>query len=399
MKLNSIYNRYVLKEMLAPFSINVLVFTFLFLMTELTKITNWIVNYNLSIVSVLTLIFLTMPYFLMFIIPMSIMLAVVLTFLRLSADNEIVALKSCGMSLYGLLPPVLIFSFAGFFFTLFITLYGVPKSKSTLEDMVLEMAASNIDIGLKERTFNDAFKNVMLYVNKIDLNQKKLIDIFIEDKRQRNIISTVVAPEGRLFTEPGKFIIHMVMSNGTIHQTNLKEHTATSIHFDTYKLSLDLKKEIERAENREKDRDEMSITELQQVVKQSNEKDEDYYKAKIAIHRRFSIPVACLTLGLLAFPLGIQSKTGKRSFRLILCLILFLLYYLLLTAGYSLGKKGIYPPIIGMWMPNVTMAVICVYFLFQATKERTLKIELFLQRLVQLIYRLYLRKRIHQHPG
>ena len=231
MKLNSIIHRYVLKEMLAPFSINVLVFTFLFLMTELIKITNWIVNYNLSIFSVLNAYFFTMPWFLMFIIPMSVMLAVVLTFLRMSADNEIVALKSCGLSVYGLLPPVLIFSLAGFLVTLFMTLYGVPKAKATVEDMVLEMAASNVDIGLKERTFNDAFKNVMLYVNKIDLSQKKLIDIFIEDKRQRDIISTVVAPEGRLFSEPGKFIFHMVLSNGTIHQTNVKEHSANSIRF------------------------------------------------------------------------------------------------------------------------------------------------------------------------
>lgn len=382
MKLNSIVNRYVLKEMLAPFSINVLVFTFLFLMTELIKITNWIVNYNLSIFSVLTLIFFTMPWFLMFIIPMSVMLAVVLTFLGMSAENEIVALKSCGLSVYGLLPPVLIFSFAGFLLTLFMTLYGVPKAKATLEDIVLEMAASNVAIGLKERTFNDAFKDVMLYVNKIDLNQKKLIDIFIEDKRQRNIISTVIAPEGRLFSEPGKFIFHLVLSNGTIHQTNLKEHSANSIRFDTYKLSLDMNKELEKTEEREKGREEMSIAELQQVVNESTEKDKDYYKAQIVIHRRFALPVACLALGLLAFPLGIiQSKSGKRSSGLILCLFFFLLYYLLLTAGYTLGKKGIYPPVIGMWLPNLTMTGIGVYFLFQTTKERTLKIERLFQRI------------------
>ncbi len=395
MKLNSIIHRYVLKEMLAPFSINVLVFTFLFLMTELIKITNWIVNYNLNIFSVLTLVFFSMPWFLMFIIPMSVMLAVVLTFLRMSADNEIVALKSCGLSVYGLLPPVLIFSLAGFLVTLFMTLYGVPKAKATVEDMVFEMAASNVDIGLKERTFNDAFKNVMLYVNKIDLGQKKLIDIFIEDKRQQDIISTVVAPEGRLFSEPGKLIFHMVLSNGTIHQTNVKKHTANSIHFDTYKLSLDLKKELENAEEREKDREEMSIAELQQVVKESTEKDKDYYKAQITIHRRFSLPAACLALGLLAFPLGIQSKSGKRSFGLILCLFFFLLYYLMLMAGYALGKKGIYPPVIGMWLPNLTMAVLGVYFLVQATREKTLKIESFLQRIVQFFSRLRHFKRIH----
>ena len=395
MKLNSIVNRYVLTEMLAPFSINVIVFTFLFLMAELVKITNWIVNYNLSIFSVFTLIFFTMPWFLMFIIPMSVMLAVVLTFLRLSGDNEIVALKSCGLSIYGLLPPVLIFSFAGFLLTLFMTVYGVPKAKATLENMVLEMAASNVDIGLKERTFNDAFKNVMLYVNKIDLNQKKLIDIFIEDKRQQNIISTVVAPEGRLFSEPGKFIFHMVLSNGTIHQTNLKEHSANSIRFDTYTLSLDLKKELENAEEREKGREEMSIAELQQVVDESTEKDKDYYKAQIVMHRRFALPVSCLALGLLAFPLGLQTKSTKRSSGLILCLFSFLLYYLLLTAGYTLGKKGIYPPAIGMWLPNLTMAGIGVYFLFQATKEKTLKVERLLQRIGLLFSRLRHFKHVH----
>ena len=395
MKLNSIVNRYILKEMLAPFSINVIVFTFLFLMTELIKITNWIVNYNLSIFSVFTLIFFTMPWFLMFIIPMSVMLAVVLTFLRLSADNEIVALKSCGLSVYGLLPPVLIFSVCGFLITLFMTLYGVPKSKAVLEDMVLEMAASNVHIGLKERTFNDAFKNVMLYVNKIDINQKKLIDLFIEDKRQQNIISTVVAPEGRLFSEPGKFIFHLVLSNGTIHQTNLKEHSANSIRFDTYKLSLDLKKEMEKAEEREKDREEMSIDELQQFVSESTKKDKDYYKAQIVIHRRFSIPVACLALGFLAFPLGIQSKSSKRSSGLILCLFFFLFYYVLLTAGYTMGKKGIYPPAIGMWLPNLTMACFGMYFLIQSTKEKTLKIELILQYILKLFSKLRHRNHVH----
>ena len=395
MKLNSIINRYVLKEMLAPFSINVLVFTFLFLMTELIKITNWIVNYNLSVFSVLTLVFFTMPWFLMFIIPMSVMLAVVLTFLRLSADNEIVALKSCGLSVYGLLPPVLIFSFAGFLLTLFMTLYGVPKAKATLEEIVLEMAASNVDIGLKERTFNDAFKNVMLYVSRIDINQKKLIDIFIEDKRQRNIVSTVIAPEGRLYSEPGTFIFHMVLSNGTIHQTNLKDHSANSIRFDTYKLCLDLKKELEKADKRRKGREEMSIAELQQVVNESTKKDKNYYKAQIVIHRRFSLPAACLALGLLAFPLGIQSKSGKRSSGLILCLFFFLLYYLLITLGYTLGKKGIYPPVIGMWLPNLAMAGIGLYFLFQTTKEKSLRIERLLQRIVQLISRLRHFKHIH----
>ena len=129
-----------------------------------------------------------------------------------------------------------------------------------------DLAASHADIGLKERTFNDAFKDVMLYVSRIDTQQKKVDDIFIEDKRQPDIVSTVVAPEGRLFSEPEKFTFHLLLSNGTIHQTNLKERSATSIQFATYKLSLDFKKEIDDLENRDKHREAMSIAELREYM-------------------------------------------------------------------------------------------------------------------------------------
>jgi lipopolysaccharide export system permease protein len=387
MKLNSITNRYILKEMCGPFSINLFVFAFLFLMTEMIEIADWIVNYNLSLWVVLTIIFYTLPAFLVFIIPMSVMLAILLTFLRLSSDNEIVAIKSSGMSIYGLLTPVLLFGLLGFLLTIFMTLYGVPKSKASLEEMFLEVAASNVNIGLKERTFNEAFKGVMLYVNKIDAKNRKLIDVFIEDKRKPDLVSTVVAPEGRLIGEPEKHIYHLILSNGAIHQTNPKKRSASSIQFNTYTLSLDFKQQLAKAANRKKDRDEMTVAELRQYIKESKRKDEKYYKAKIALHQRFSIPVACLTLGLLAFPLGIQSRSTRRSFGLILCLFFFFLYYVLLTAGYSFGKSGAYPPAIGTWVPNIVMAAIGLFFLFQTGKEKSLKLDLLAKYLQQFFNR------------
>ena len=292
------------------------------------------------------------------------------------------------MSIYGLLTPVLLFTLLGFLLTIFMTLYAVPRSKASLEEMALKVAASNMDIGLKERTFNDTFKGVMLYINKIDVKNRKLIDVFIEDKRQPDIVSTVVAPEGRLIGEPEKFIYHLLLSNGTIHQTNPKERSANSIQFNTYKLSLDFKKQVGKAAKREKDRDEMSVAELRQYIKNYSKSDpEDYHKARILLQRRFSIPVACLALGLLAFPLGIQSKTTKRSFGLILCLFFFFMYYLLLTAGYSFGKSGALSPVIGMWLPNFVMTGIGLYFLMQTGKERSLKLYLLAQRIQQLLTR------------
>ena len=394
MKLNSITNRYIFKEMFVPFSINIFVFAFLFLMTEMLKIANWIVNYNLSIWAVFTLIFYTMPMFLTFIIPMSVMLAILLTFLRLSSDNEIVAIKSCGMSIYGLFPPVLLFALLGFLLTMLLTLYAGPRSKASLEEMSLKVATTNLDIGLKERTFNDTFKGVMLYVNKIDIKKRKLIDVFIEDKRQQDIVNTVVAPEGRLISEPEKYTYHLILSNGTIHQTNPKERSANSIQFNTYTLSLNFKEQVANAAKQKKGREEMSVVELRQYIDKLAGKDEEaFQKAKMELHRRYSIPAACLALGLLAFPLGIQSKTAKRSFGLILGLFFFFTYYLLLTAGYSFGKSGLLPPEIGMWLPNFVMTGIGLFFLFQTGRDRSLKIDLLAQRIQLILSKFYRAKR------
>ena len=254
--------------------------------------------------------------------------------------------------------------------------------------MAIRLAASHADIGLKERTFNDAFDNVMLYVSRIDTQNKKLIDVFIEDKRQPDIVSTVVAPEGRLFSEPEKFTFHLLLSNGTIHQTNPKDRSATSIQFDTYMLSLDFKKEMENYDENDKHRESMSIDELRQYMEDRagrEGKDQDYYKAKIVLHRRFSIPIACLAMGLIAFPLGIQSKNAKRSFGLVLCLFFFLMYYLLLTIGYGFGEDGSYPPEIGMWVPNVVMGGIGLFMLIQTGRERSLMIEFFVRRVRRLV--------------
>ena len=95
--------------MIPPFVINLLFFNFIFLLTKILDITNMIVNYRISLFDVLLLLIYSMPHFLEFVIPMSVMMTILLTFFRMSSDNEIVALKAGGMSIYKLLPPVLLF--------------------------------------------------------------------------------------------------------------------------------------------------------------------------------------------------------------------------------------------------------------------------------------------------
>lgn len=388
MKINSIINRYIFLEILPPFTITLVFFTFIFMMTSLLQITNLVVNYHISLWSVVLLLIYTMPFFLSYVIPMSVMMATLLIFLRLSGDNEIMALKASGVSLYGLIAPVIFFSLLGCLATGYITIYGIPWGKQLFKKQIFDVAKSNLEIGLRERTFNDSFEGVMIYVSKIDVKNKLLIDVFIEDQREKNVVSAAVAPEGKLFYDPENLSTTLRLYQGIINQVALSEESSHTIRFDTYDIGLDLSEESAPSEKKEKHRDEMSLGEIRAWLDNAPQKDSLYYRTLMDYYKKFSIPVACLALGLLAVPLGAHSSGAGRSYGIGLGIAFFLLYYVLLTAGWAFGKSGAYPPIIGMWVPNAVMAGIGIYLLFRGANDRPIGLEK-LGAITHLVNRLF----------
>lgn len=376
MKINSIVNKYLFKEMIPPFLISIIFFTFLFLMAKILLITNLVVNYNISLPKVILLLVYFVPYFLVFVVPMSVMMAVILTFLRLSSDNEIIALKTGGVSIYGLLPPVLMFCLIGYIVTFFLAVYGMPWGKTSIKRLTVDVATSNLELGLKERVFNDSFKDVMLYVNEINSKKGELIDVFVEDKRTENIISTIVAPRGVLISEKDKLIFRLRMFDGRINQVSIKNKSVNSISFETYDINLDLKSALSDPKRKwsQKDEKEMTLSELRYYLINAKDKNSRYYDALIELHKKFSIPFACFVLGILALPLGTQLKSSRRSYGLVLALAFFLFYYLLLSVGYVFVNTAYYPPVIGMWVPNIVIGSVGFYLLVRTAKDLPVRI-------------------------
>jgi lipopolysaccharide export system permease protein len=374
MKLNSIIARHVFKEMIPPVIVSVLVLTFIFLMTTILDVTNWIVNQRVDITSVFLLLIYSMPFFLIFVVPMSIMLAVLLTFLRLSSDNEVVALKAGGYSTYELLPPVFLFCLIGFLVTSFMSIYGLPWGRLSFKSLAFDVAKSNIDLALQERTFNESFKGVTLFVSKVDMKDRVLTDIFLQDARRSDTVSTVVAPKGQYYSDPEKLTFQLRLFNGVINQVGLDDKSWHSIDFETYDFNLDLTRAMSSVKDSPKDEEEMTLAELRQALKEASIKNDQYYLTLMEYHEKFALPFSCFVLGLIAVPLGIQSKDAKRSFGIILGLLIFLAYYVILSAGWVFGEAGIYPPIIGMWMPNLVVGALAVYLMFMTANERPIKL-------------------------
>ncbi len=387
MIINSILNRYIFRELFAPFVVTLLFFTFVFLMAQMLKITNLIVNYNVDLFSILKILVLSTPFFFMFVVPMSVMMAILLTFLKMSSDNEIIAMKTSGLSLYRLLPPVFLFCLGGYLLTFFMSAYGAPNAEQAIRDLTLKVFSQNLDIGLKARTFNDSFKDVMLYINDIDMKNKLLIDVFIEDKRKKDLVTTVVAPKGKLFTAEEDLVYHLRLFDGRINQVQLENRSANSTTFETYDIRLDLKSALATSETPTKRWKEMTLPELHEFMENSG----DHWQMNnmlVRFHKILAMPFACFALGILAVPLGIQSKSERPSLGLLVGLVFFLIYYLLLSAGHVLGESGRVSAPWAMWAPNVVMGLLGVCLLVGSARERHFRIAAPIYRLWHMMSRM-----------
>ena len=391
MKSFNIINRYIFKELFSPFIISLFFLTFVFLMVRIPELTNKVVNFGVNISSIFLLMIYMMPQFMEFTIPMSVMIAILLTFMRMSGENELIALKGAGVSLYSLLPPIFVFSLAGFFLTTTITIAGVPWGKLSFKKKTIALARSGMDMALQERRFNSELENVMMYISQVDMKTKKLKDIFIEDRRTKGVTSISVAPSGELIrSEDTLYTIRLY--DGVINQVNIEEGSVNNIHFGNYDINIDLN-DTGRAEGQIiKKISEESFLDLIRMIKTGGDDEKTLRVALMQLHEIFSIPFACFSLGLLAFPLGVQSHSLQKSSGFSLGISFFLLYYFFLAFGWSAGQAGKFPPVFAMWLPNIIMCCCGLFFLVRNAKEKPVRMPQFLQSFITVIRNRILKK-------
>jgi lipopolysaccharide export system permease protein len=94
-------------------------------------------------------------------------------------------------------------------------------------------------------------------------------------------------------------------------------------------------------------------------------------KYGVEIHKKFSLPIACILFVLLGAPLGVLARKGGFVVGMSLSLGFFLIYYLLLIGGEEMADRNIVSAVVGMWAPNVTLFIIAFYLTVRTVRERT----------------------------
>ena len=150
---------------------------------------------------------------------------------------------------------------------------------------------------------------------------------------------------------------------------DLTKQSAHAIAFETYEMNLDLKEMLAKKIGQHKPIEEMGMAELNDFIQSAQKGSKTYYKALMKFHEKFALPFACFALGLVSIPLGMQAIRGKRSMGTVLGIILFLAYYIMMSAGWSFGESGTLPPLVGMWAPNIVMGGIGIFLYLRMIRK------------------------------
>lgn len=356
---------YLFREMIVPFLVSLGVFTFLLLIAKIMELTELVVSRGVALSSVLLLLLYTMPYFLVFTIPMATLLGVLLAFLRLSTDNEITALKASGVGLVQLLPPVAVIALLAWGASSALAIWAMPWGNRSFGDKLYEVARSKADLALKERVFLDTFPGLVLYVNRLP-GGGVLNDVFVVDEREEGRTHTIVAKRGQVFpARDGKVLLRLY--EGSVHSVNNELTAAQTANFATYDVAIKAAMALPGQRKISHER-EMYLHELRAELKTLPPDSTRYYLVDMELQKKFSLPVACVVMALVGLPLGARARRG-RSWGIFIALAFFFSYYMMLSTAWSLGETGIYPVAVGMWMPNVIFALLGLFMFRQELRE------------------------------
>lgn len=376
---------YLIKELFPAFLLGLIGFTFILLTGRIVQLMELFVNKGVPLGYILRLLYLLLPSFMVLTIPMATLLSVLLAFNRLSSDNEITALKASGVSLYQMIPPVLVFAVATYVATTFLSLYSVPRANEGSRALLYEVASSKANAGIREKMFNDDFEGLVLYVEEIKPRTLTWEKVFISDSRNPAEVLTIIAREGEVLSDPGTLAITLRLKRGAIHKLGKEPDAYQKIDFSTYDLRLYLKTGLKEKRTEEKHPADMTLAELSRAIQALQAKGSVAKIQWVKVHEKFSIPFACLVFGLIGVPLGLQSRTarGGRFQGFAWAIGVLLVYYLLTNAGTSLAERGVVLLEVGMWSANAVFLTLGVYLLVKAANESPVLLFVWLQRAVE----------------
>jgi len=299
-------------------------------------------------------------------LPLSLFLGVLLAYGRIYADNEMTVLHACGVSEWYVVRVTLVLAVITALFTGLFTLYLAPMASEYQYQVKDELAAdsglSALVAGRFQKTGND---KAVIFIHDKHREDNGFDKVFVaqlpdENNREESIInaSLVYAKQGQVFEEESGSQ-RLVLTDGTRYHSDAENGEFQSVAFDKYYIQI-LDQKVEQKHRK------LSALPTSQLFSAADPKLAAEYSA--TIQWRIAFPLACIILTFIAVPLSVVNPRQGKFAKMLPALMLFLGYFLLLTAMRSGIERQALPAGIGLWPIHLSALALGITLLM---KERS----------------------------
>ena len=357
-----------------PFLSALTVLTFVVFIKEFGRLSELLISHNASLDVILLLAGAVLPSILVFSLPLSFLIGILIGLSGLSGECQIVALRACGVPVRSLMRPVLVLGVAVGGITALMSVIVLPETNNmalTLKDKISLRQATAL---VQPRVFNDKYRNLMLYLDDLAIDKQRWSRVFLWDNSDPKSPRTILAREGTWVTDSQANRLQLHLQNGTIYEVDPDDPSkdkesvfaSTDIPVEVVGLAGTAQSEATSDAPRKKHPSEMATRDLWNRALDPSSREE--LEEAIELQRRLAIPFSVLSFSLLGLPLGISTKKGGRTSGFVVSLLLVIVFYVLLMNGLRLASIRQLSPVLGAWGANIILTLFGLILLVTAER-------------------------------
>ena len=358
--MKKILDIYILKKFFSNFIYVIVSFTIIFIIVDMIDNIDKFISRGITNKEMFDYYILSIPWYISIALPMSLLIATIISFITLQKNNEITALKASGISIYRISSSLMIF---GIIFC-FISFYfeNIIVMNTTNKKIPIEQKLKNKKIFTTKK--NDIYyhlDNAFLAIKNYNYNNDTGRNISIQFYNGSDLVSRIDAE---------KMIWSKELESWELKKLNIRKWTKGKVSFTNKSDSLinikDLNPSIIKKDNINPE--EMNYWELSSFISKLKNKGLNY--TRWSVNKYFKTAFCCSSLIMMLFgiTLSITSPRSNYTTGIGLSIIVIFLYYLLIKLGQSLGYNGILSPFLSVWFVNIIFITFGTYLL---AKTRT----------------------------
>jgi lipopolysaccharide export system permease protein len=362
-----IIHRYTLREFTESFVFGMIIFSGILLLDQIFQLINLVLGKGVSILIVFKLFLLVLPNIFSLTIPMSVLFGILLSFGRLSEDNELTALRSTGFNYISFTYPILVSILILSSFLCFFNQYLAPKTHREFRVLYKAILAQRPLIKFEEKSIIP-INEYRIYTERIDKAKNVLNGVSIYKFAPGNDAESAwrISATSATVAYNNSFVTFNLSTGFWSKPSVLVPNKLVLMHFSSYKFNIPLQ---EVSVSQTQSLKEMTGSQLTDEIRSARDNKVSSAFLKTEYWLRYTLALSPFIFGFIGIPLAIVIEKGAKAISFGLSLLVLFCYYLLLITSLNISEKGLIEPVIILWIPNFLCFIAGLYFWRKMSKR------------------------------